>query len=147
MSFPGHISKIGIYHWVKDDIYREFFYFISWWFLTQYTKRPAVPVLRGKKAIDALHDYVENLKAIEKSPELTKIQKLALARIAQVLISSLELEEHAKVHEPAIDFSAQMMKLKNILNQSLQELTQNRTETPDLPDVQLYSHLTARLVK
>ena len=106
-----------------------------------------VPVLRGKKAVDALYEYVEKLKAIEKSPELTKIQKLALARIAQVLISSLELEEHAKVHEPAIDFSAQMMKLKNILNQSLQELTQNRTETPDLPDVQLYSHLTARLVK
>ena len=113
----------------------------------QHTKRPVVPVLRGKKAVDALYDYVENFKVKEKSPEFTKRQKLALARIARVLISSLELEEHAKAHGPPIDFSAQMMKLKNILHQSLQELTQNRTETPDLPDVQLYSHQTARLVK
>ena len=115
--------------------------------MTQYIKRPAVPVLRGKKAVDALYEYVENLKAIETSPELTKKQKLALARIARVLISSLELEEYAKANGQSIDISAQMKRLKGIINHSLKELTQPRTEQPNLPDAQLYSHLAAGYVK
>jgi hypothetical protein len=137
----------SIYQKLKDDIYREFFYIFIGGFLMQYLKRPVVPVLRGKKAVDALYEYVENLKTIETSPKLTKKQKLALARIARVLISSLELEEYAKVHGQSIDVSAQMKRLKGIIHHSLKELTQPRTEQPNLPNAQLYSHLTTGYVK
>jgi hypothetical protein len=115
--------------------------------LTQYIKRPVVPVRYGKKAINALCEYVEALKTVEKNSGLRENQKAALIRIAQTLISTLESEEHAKAYTQSIDIAAQMKRIKSIIHHSLQELAQNRTEKPDLPDVQLYSHLTAGFVK
>lgn len=55
---------------------------------------PEFPVLRGKKAIQALHDYINELEE-QRGKELTEKQTTALIKLTKGLISSIEAETHS----------------------------------------------------
>ncbi len=55
---------------------------------------PELPVLRGKEAIKALHDFIVELEK-QKDEELTEKKTNALIKLAKGLISSIEAEKGA----------------------------------------------------
>lgn len=57
----------------------------------EYLTIPENPVLSGKKAIKALHDFVNELEKQE-TKEFTDKQTAALNKFAKALISSIEAE-------------------------------------------------------
>ena len=60
----------------------------------RYVEIPQFPVLRGEQAVNALQDYIAELKGQENS-ELTEKQVAALVKLARGLISSIEAEKQA----------------------------------------------------
>jgi len=57
----------------------------------QYFDKPKIPVLRGKEAIEALYEYIDELKE-QRDKELTKRQIRVLTKVAKGLITSIETE-------------------------------------------------------
>ncbi len=57
----------------------------------EYIEIPEIRVLRGKKAIKALHDFIDEVEE-QRGKELTQKQTTALIKLAKELISSIETE-------------------------------------------------------
>lgn len=84
------VSNIGIYRLLEVDIYRKNYHsFIV--VEMQPIEIPKFRRLRGKKAIKALHDFINELEE-QRGEELTEKQAAALIKFARGLISSIEAE-------------------------------------------------------
>lgn len=62
---------------------------------------PEFPVLRGEKAIKALHDFINELEE-QRGKELTEKQTASLIRLAKGLISSIETETQSRTSDKDI---------------------------------------------
>ena len=70
---------------------------------------PEFPKLRGEEAIEALHNFIDELEE-QKDKELTDKQTAALIKFAEGLISTIETERLSNTSDKEISFVNQFKK-------------------------------------
>jgi hypothetical protein len=78
---------------------------------------PEFPRLQGEEAIEALHNFIEELNSKEKK-ELTKKQTKTLTKLAKGIIASIEA---TKDEEPQIEEMGYGSKIRNLIVRHVQK--------------------------
>ncbi len=81
---------------------------------------PEIPKIHGKKAIQALNEFISELKE-QKNKELTRKQKAAMIKLARGLISSIEAEMQAKASSKGIRKMRFVKQLKETIRKHIVE--------------------------
>ncbi len=82
---------------------------------------PEFPRLQGEEAIEALHNFIEELNSKE-NKELTKKQTKTLTKLAKGIIASIEA---AKTEEPQIEEMGYASKIRNLIVRRVQKSGRN----------------------
>lgn len=69
----------------------------------EHIKIPQIPVLRGEKAIEALHDFINELEE-QRGKELTEKQADAMVKLATGLISTIETETYPSTSKTILKY-------------------------------------------
>jgi hypothetical protein len=98
----------------------------------QYYERPEIYVLKGEEAIEALNNYVEELK--EKTPEeLTKKQAKVMIKLAKGLIQTIENEPSPQ--QITQDIPQLFNKLRKTITDNLSKLLQEPSPPTSPPQI------------